>query len=438
MSNIARDGRNESTRRDLADDIVSRIRDEEITRRVDREANGRVEHGVDRGAVVAEARRVITRDRQDNAGGRHFTDDIIASVGNEEVPGGIEREAAGMEERGGGCLTSIAGIAGAAVSCDGGDHTGRRDLANDVVIRVGDVDIPRRVNDLRGRIRESRQGGVLAVAAVAGTSQSRDGRDHAGGVDFANDIIRGIRNIKVAGRIQRKRHGTIQSRCRRGRAVATESRGTEDSRNGGYDTGGSGLANRVVVVIGDVEIPRGINRDRCWSVKSRALRDNSGDSPRRTHLANDVIVLVGDIEISSRINGDSERVVKQRGSRRAAVAAITTGAGATSRDGADHSRRGDLADRIVEVIRDIEIPRGIHGDTRWTAELRNDRLAAVTAIPSGPVPRDRGDDSRGRDFSDRGVAPVSDVEVSRAIQRQPLRIVELSERCETAVAAVPG
>ena len=76
---------------------------------------------------------------------------VVADVGDEEVPGGVHRDA-GAVQFGGGGRTVIAAVALGAIAGDGGDHAGGViHLADPVVAGVGDEEVPGGVHrDARG------------------------------------------------------------------------------------------------------------------------------------------------------------------------------------------------------------------------------------------------------------------------------------------------
>ena len=83
-------------------------------------------------------------------------------------------------EGGGGRRGAVAGIPGGSISGDRADHARRRDLADDVVIGVGDVDISRGIDSDAIRDRKLGGGRRGAVTGVAVGSVSGDGLDDAG------------------------------------------------------------------------------------------------------------------------------------------------------------------------------------------------------------------------------------------------------------------
>ena len=87
---------------DLADDVVAAVGDEEVARRVHGDARGVVELGAGgRSAVAAVARSAVSGDRGDHARGVvDLADDVVAAVGDEEVPRGVQGDAHGVVEFG--------------------------------------------------------------------------------------------------------------------------------------------------------------------------------------------------------------------------------------------------------------------------------------------------------------------------------------------------
>src|SRR2546426_4094704 len=130
----------------------------------------------------------------------------------------------------------------------------------------------------------------------------------------------------------------------------------------------SDLANSVVTLVRDVQIAARIQRDPVWVIETRARRRTAiareggaaiarhgGDDPRRRgDPANSVVALVRDVDIAARIHRDTVRVVEARARRRTALA---RGAGAAiARHGSDDPRRrSDLANSLVAKVRDVEI-----------------------------------------------------------------------------------
>ena len=93
--------------------------------------------------------------------GVDLADAVVAGVGDEQVSGGVHRDAIGPVQFGGGGLSAVAAIAQGSVAGDGGnDARGGVDLADAVVVGVGDEQVAAGVH------RDA--AGESSSAAVAG------------------------------------------------------------------------------------------------------------------------------------------------------------------------------------------------------------------------------------------------------------------------------
>src|SRR5438445_575069 len=153
------------------------------------------------------------------------------------------------------------------------------------------------------------------------------------------------------------------------------------------------LANSVVAIFRDVEIPARIQRDTEWAVEARArrrpaiareataatARHGRDDPRRRSNLANSVVAIVRDVEIAARIQRDASWLVEARACRRPAIApeAIV----AIARHGRDDPcRRSDLANSVVILVRDVEIAARIQRDSGWDTEALHCRQSTVGRV----------------------------------------------------------
>ena len=101
-------------------------------------AVGVVQLGGGRGPVVAAVTGGAVAGDGDDVAGRldHLADHVVASVGDEQVARGVDGEAAGAVQLGGGRGPVVAAVTGGAVAGDGDDVAGRLDhLADHVVVR---------------------------------------------------------------------------------------------------------------------------------------------------------------------------------------------------------------------------------------------------------------------------------------------------------------
>ncbi len=133
---------------DLADAMVAGVGDVEVFCWIEGEGRGEVELGGGGGGVVAGEAGGGSRDGGDDAGGEvEFADAVVVGVGDVEVVCGVEGEALGGVECGGGGGAAVAGEALCAGAGDGGDVADGVDLADDVVGGLGEVEIAGGVED---------------------------------------------------------------------------------------------------------------------------------------------------------------------------------------------------------------------------------------------------------------------------------------------------
>ena len=84
----------------------------------------------------------ITRDRGDHAGVEvDFADAVVPRVGDEQVSGGVHRDARGIVQRGGRGLPVVAAEACNPVARDRDDLSGTEDFTNASIVQVGDKNI---------------------------------------------------------------------------------------------------------------------------------------------------------------------------------------------------------------------------------------------------------------------------------------------------------
>ena len=125
-------------RRDLADHVVVTVGDEQVARGIDGDAAGVVQLGGGRGSVVAAVTGGAVAGDGDDVAGRldHLADHVVADVGDEQVARGVDGDADGVVQLGGGRGPVVAAVTGGAVAGDGDDVAGRLDhLADHVVVR---------------------------------------------------------------------------------------------------------------------------------------------------------------------------------------------------------------------------------------------------------------------------------------------------------------
>jgi hypothetical protein len=129
---------------------------------------------------------------------------VVVGVGEVEIVGGVKREAGGRVDGGGGGGTVVSGEALSAVACNGGDDAGRDvDAANAVVAGVSEVEIVLGVDCERDGEVELGAGGGAAIARKTGSAIAGDrGEDVGGKAELADDVIVRVGDVKVVGGVE--------------------------------------------------------------------------------------------------------------------------------------------------------------------------------------------------------------------------------------------
>ena len=225
------------------------------------------------------------------------------------------------------------------------------------------------------------------AGAIGAPGSPRPGqrRHHSrGNHDLANFFVPGLPHIEV-GAVRRELGWTIQPCVGAGAiSAAGSSRHAHHRRH--LPAGNHDLADRVLAVVCDIEIGA-VRRDPVGIVEPRVgsgAIGGSGSSRRsrkgRHHPAGDhdladrVVSSIGNVEIGA-VGGDIVWVVKFRGGTRAVHAAGTPRH--SRQRGHDPAGNHDLADRVVAVVRHIEV-RAVGGETPRSIEPRR-RARAVRA-----------------------------------------------------------
>src|SRR5208282_882083 len=212
---VACDGDDVAGRLDhLTDRVVVRVGDEQVARGVDGDGVGGVQHGCSCGPVVAAVTSFAVTGDGDDVAGRldHLTDSVVETVGKEHVAGGVDGDAAGAVQLGGGRGAVVAAVTSFTVTCDGDDVAGRLDhLADHVIVKVGDEQVARGVDgDVAGVIQFGGGRGAV-VAAVTGFAVACDGDDVAGRLDhLADHVIVKVGDEQVARGVDGHATGIVQ------------------------------------------------------------------------------------------------------------------------------------------------------------------------------------------------------------------------------------
>ena len=189
---------------------------------------------------------------------------MVARVGHVDVARAVGGNAPRVPETG----RSAGGVGRAAHprgSCQRGHHTGRGDLADSVVVRVGHVDVARAVGGNASRVPETGRspGGVGRAAHPRGSSQ----RGHLpGGGDLADGVVARVGHVDVA----RAVGGNAPRVPETGRSAGGVGRAAHPrgSCQRGHHTGRGDLADGVVARVGQVDVARAVGGNVAWAVKT--------------------------------------------------------------------------------------------------------------------------------------------------------------------------
>ncbi len=406
-----------------------------------------------RSAVAAVARRAGSRDRADQARREvDLADDVIAAVGDEQVPRRVQGDAHGVVERGAGGRSAVATVAPGPAPRHGADHArGGVDFTNDVVVAVGNEEVPRAVyGDVQG-IVEFGAGGRPAVAAIVPGAVSDDRLDQARGcIDLANGVVKAVANEEIAGGIHGHGRGIAELRTGGRSAVAAIAPGPAARHVADLARGDVDLTDDAVGAVGNEAVSRTVYRDARGVVKFGAggrsavaaiaagpISGDRADCARgEIHRADDVVAAVGDEEVPRGVRRNARRVVEPGARGRGAIAAVA--AGPVSGDRADHAR-GEIhrADDVVAAVGDEEVSRTVYGNGLGKVQLGTHGRGAVAAVTTGPVSGDGADHARGGvDLADYVVSRVGDEDVPGSVHRDAHGSVQLGAGGRSMVALV--
>ena len=182
--------------------MIVRVGDQEVSGPVERDRSGIRKHcGGGRAAVAAVAVSGVSRERCDDAGRRHLSDDTIIGIGDVKVTGRVGRHSHRAIQLGDDGLPTIAVEARAKglITRHGGDDARRGvDFPDDVVVGVGDEDVAGSVDEDALRIVQLSGGGESAVAGIACCTNARDHADDPRGSHLANLVVARIDDVEIA------------------------------------------------------------------------------------------------------------------------------------------------------------------------------------------------------------------------------------------------
>src|SRR5262249_28463553 len=143
---------------------------------------------------------------------------------------------------------------------DGEDATvARVDATDAVVAAIGDVDVTGRVDRQRRRVVQLATYRAAAVVRVAGRAVAGDRRHYAGGADPADRVVAAVGDVEVPRTVEREPCGLVELRRGRRAVVTGVARGTRARDHGGRRS--HAFDDAVSRGVGEVDRTGRVDRD---------------------------------------------------------------------------------------------------------------------------------------------------------------------------------
>src|SRR5215213_3583250 len=213
---------------------------------VEEQANGVVEHHFCRRPLLAvETRLARAGDSRNRAGRIDLTDHAAVVVGEEHVSLSIDGDAPRVLQSSLGGRPSVPRVALFARACDRVDDAVFVDLADPLVIQIGDVDVSFGVerNVVGGQLRLSSRATVAREASLPGAGE---GGDRAGRIDLSHSGVVG--QVQVPLSVEGDA-ASIRESCLGGRASVARIALFARAGKGGDDSVFVHLANTTVALV---------------------------------------------------------------------------------------------------------------------------------------------------------------------------------------------
>ena len=229
----------------------------------DEEVAGRIHCHVSRAAVAGKDKGSVARYRGDNPGSIHLADAVITPVGDVEVARRIHRHPRhppAEVQRGAGGWTVIPGESRGHCARYSGNNPGGIDLADAAVVAVGDVEVSGRIHRHPSWEVQTGADSGAAIAGEASNPIAGHGGNNPGSIDLADTVIISVGDVEVSGRIHRHPVGEVQRGAGSRNTFAGEGSGPIAARKGGDNPGSIHLADTVIRKVGNVEVAGRIHR----------------------------------------------------------------------------------------------------------------------------------------------------------------------------------
>ena len=193
----------------------------------------------------------------------YLADEVVSRVGNVDLAQVVHGDVFGLGEVGVYGPPQVTSGARNASAGDGGYYSVECiDLSDPVIERVSDVDVAAAVyvHTLRGMEGCVERGTFVTLEArAAGT---RGGGDDSGSeVDFSNAVVAGVCNIEVVIVVDGESEGRVEGGGRCGASVSREARIAGSGNGRDYFSFDIDLANSVSRAVGDVNVAAAVDGD---------------------------------------------------------------------------------------------------------------------------------------------------------------------------------
>ena len=291
---------------------------------------------------------------------------MVGRIRDIDVPAAVHRHAEWLvEPRGAAC--AIAAPLDCRIAGQCAHHPAGCYFADGVVVLVRDIDVPAAVHCHAARKTELGCT-ACAIAAAKAAWLTRKRRDHPGRCHLADGLIVSVGDIDIPAAIYRHAGRSVELRGTACSIVASRAAGCQARQRGHHPTG-CHLADRIVVLICDIDVPTAVHRHPGRKVESGILANaiaaaagerlarQGSDHPGGCHLADGMVACVRDIHVPATVHRHPGWLVKPRDVARAITSTCDAG---QARERAHHPGGCHLADGMVAGVRDIHVPAAVH------------------------------------------------------------------------------
>jgi len=309
---------------------------------------------------------------------------MITLIGDIDLAGTVDCNTAGRVKPRGSTGT-IHSTGHARRAGQRGDDTGCSDLANHMVLLIGDINAAITIDRCTERHGKPRVGaGTIHAAGHARCARKR--RHDTRSREPADRVVGSVSHINIACSVHRHA-GRVSESCRSARAIhATRNAGCTGQRS--HHSCAGDLADRVVLGIPHVHVAHAVECDTqrmvetgCDACTIRTPRQCRGTGKRGDdlgigHLADAMAISIGHIDIVRVIYCHTRRQIETRSIADTVCASRHT---CRAGDRCHDSDAIDLADRVITTIAHIDVPGSADRHARGQQETRAAPLPILTS-----------------------------------------------------------